>query len=176
MFSFVHNTTSMDQLVSFNYFTPVLSHTLSLSVSQESSTSCPELSIPEGYSCLSSPDCTVLECLIPANNVLVNGTANITLDRCDDPPLVNFRMQWLSDEGLLGLQNSFTESGDVLIGEGRIRATVERNLTTLAFSVSQSHDSTQFVCLDHFDNLSYCFRPETKLTCVCTCTHTGQTC
>ena len=143
-----------------NYkLTPALSHTHTHThtpagqTTPTSTTSCPELRLSEGYNCLSSSDCSELQCQVPTSTVLVNGTANISLDHCDDPPLVNFYMEWFSggNGSFRSISTVFRDDRDMMIGEGNIiRATVERSITTLSFSVSSlspTHTHTLSVSL-----------------------------
>ena len=101
----------------------------------------------DGASCQGSFDCTELQCQLQANGLFVNGTSSISVDPCNDPPKINFTLQWLMNNGTFVIKNYlFSESGiELVAGPVSVSATVERNATSLSFSVSSTRKFTTFM-------------------------------
>ena len=85
------------------------------------------------YNCTTSLNCTSIVCQIPDNATsFPSATASISLQPCDDPSMITFQLQGQN----VSYTYVFEESDEVHIGSTTVRATVGRNSTALAFSVS----------------------------------------
>ena len=114
----------------------VVTDILALSLPLAHAAVCPGVTAG-GPSCEGPEDCTELQCQLQANEFFVNGTSSISLDPCDDPPLITFSLQWLMDGSFVSMTYQLSDSGTMLLmGPVNISATVEKNATSLAFSVS----------------------------------------
>ena len=91
-----------------------------------------------GYNCTTtSPNCTGMTCQGPSTDTLMSATASISLQSCDDPPLITLEA-WgvFANNSRFNFTHRFQRSESVFIGGANIGATVQRNLTSLQFSVS----------------------------------------
>ena len=104
-----------------------------------STSSCPSIS-EAGFTCTALSNCTVLACHGINGDHIINATASITLDSCDDPPMIQMEAHGLlrvnQSFSILLVSHQFKESETVYSGDINVSATVQRNQTSLKFSVS----------------------------------------